>query len=85
MVDVRYDCVFAAPDREDMFPVNGVRSDVPCSGSSRSSRVAVGRQSMPMYSSAHTLNAARQLSHTIIWVNQVALHCVVVVWVARSC
>ena len=41
MLDVRYDCVFAPPGREEMFPVNGARSDVPCSGSSRSSRVAV--------------------------------------------
>lgn len=41
MVDVRYDCVFAAPGRDEMLPVSGARSEVPCSGSSRSSRVAV--------------------------------------------
>jgi hypothetical protein len=42
MLEVRYDC--AAPDREDIFPVNGARSEVPWRGSSKSSRVAARRQ-----------------------------------------
>jgi hypothetical protein len=46
MLEVRYDCVFAAPDREEMFPVRGARSEVPWRGSSRSSRVAMGCQRM---------------------------------------
>jgi hypothetical protein len=44
MLDVRYDCVLAAPARDAMLPVSGARSDVPWRGSSRSSRVAVHRQ-----------------------------------------
>jgi hypothetical protein len=78
MLDVKYDCVFAAPDRDEMFPVRGARSEVPCRGSSRSSRVAVGRQLM--YSCL-----LQVVSRTIIRVNQIALDCIVVVGVCRSC
>jgi hypothetical protein len=77
ILDVKYDCVFAAPDRDDIFPVRGARSEVPCRGSSRSSRVAVGRQLM--YSCLLLV-----VSRTIIRVNQIALDCILVVGVRRS-
>lgn len=41
MLDVRYDCVPAGA--RCRLPVNGARSELAWSGSSRSSRVAVGR------------------------------------------
>ena len=41
MLDVKYDCVLAPPGA--ILPVSGARSEVPCSGSSRSSSVAATR------------------------------------------
>jgi hypothetical protein len=75
MVEVRYDCVFAPPGREEMLPVSGARSEVPWSGSSRSSRAAVEHISYLKFRWTRRL-AAR----TIIRIYEVPFHGVVIVW-----
>ena len=75
MVEVKYDCVFAPPGREEMLPVRGVRSEVPWRGSSRSSREAV------KHISYLDIRWTRMLAaRTIIRVYKVPFHRVVVIW-----
>jgi hypothetical protein len=74
MVEVKYDCVFAPPGRDEMLPVRGARSEVPWIGSSRSSRLAIKHISY--------LNirwTRMRVARTIIRVYEIPFHSVVII------